>query len=176
MKMFFAPNGKPITSASACSFTCPNIEIDEADGSSGLGHFDDFPNFEALVIPGLGPLLMDTDSNEWLEKHCRLIEVDEDHDVWDDDAQAPSWDEGIVDACRRVQWLGQTLWAVEKLRQWSPTDIREDPTINAVLDNIIVGRVEGEMAGLLCRIDAYRAANPDITTLVADEEEEDAAV
>lgn len=175
-KIFFAPNGKPITEASACSFTCPNVEIDEDAGTSGLGHFDAFPNFEPLEIPGLGPCLMDIDSNEWLERHCRLIEVDDDYDEWDEASYPPAWDESISDACRRVQWLGQTLWAVEKLRKWSPSDISEDPTINAVLDNIIVGRVEGEMAGHLCRIDAYRQANPDITTLVVDEETEDAEV
>jgi hypothetical protein len=173
MKMFFAPNGKAITSVSARSFSCPNVEIDEKAGTADLGHFDDFPGFERLEVPGLGGMLMDNESDEWLERHCRLIKVDDDFDVWAEDAAPPSWPEDIVDACRRVQWLGQTLITVELLRSWSPRDIREDPTINAALNNIVVGRVEAEMAGLLCRIDTYRQANPDITEWIPDEESED---
>jgi hypothetical protein len=168
--MFFAPNGKPITSPAAVSFNSPNIEIND-DGTAGIGHFDDFPDFSHLDLPGLGNTLLDIDQNEWLESHCRLIEVDAEYDVWSDD-EAPAWPREIEDACHRVQYLGQTLWCLKKLRDWSPKDITTDPTISGALKHLIEDRVQAEIAPLQARIAAYRTANPDITAWAGVDEED----
>ncbi len=171
MKVFFAPNGKPITSTSAVSFNSPNIEVDEHTGTAGLGPFADFPRFYRFTIPGLGACLWCIDSNEWLEQHCRLIEVSDDFDVWSDDGP-PAWDDHIVHACSRVQHVGNVLWCVEKLRRFAPKDIAEDPTINAVLNNIIVGRVQAEIDTLQAQIAEYRKDRIEPTKLEQEEEEE----
>lgn len=173
MKMFFAPNGNPITRPATISFDCPDIEIQD-DGTAGQGGFDDFPSFEHLKLPGLGSVLIDMDSNEWLEQHCRLIEVDEDFDVWSFEMpEGLAWDDEIVAACTRAQWLGSTLWAVEKLKRWSPTDIVEDPTIAVALDTIICGRVQAEIDQHMAVIAAYRKNRVEPTTLVEPEPEDE---
>lgn len=175
MKMFFAPDGTPITTTAGVSFNSPNIEVDEEAGTAGLGHFDDFPNFEHLELPGLGNVLIDSDGTDWLEQHCRLIEVDDAYDVYSSGAEVRlAWDDEIVAACKRVEYLGRTLWGVKKLRDWSPPDVRDDPTINAALDHIVVGRVQVEIDGLQAKIANYRVGRVEPTVLELDEETEDA--
>lgn len=173
MKMFFAPDGTPITRPVTCSFNCPDIEVQD-DGTAGQGSFDDFPTFEMIEFPGLGTVLNDMDGEDWLEQHCRLIEVDEYYDVWDDKRlEPPAWDDEIVATCRRVQWLGSSLWAVEKFKRWSPTDIVQDPTIDTVLNTIIVGRVQAEIDRHMATIAAYRKGRVEPSTLVEPEPEDE---
>ncbi len=174
-KWFFAPSGRPITSLSARSFSSPEIKIDE-EGEAGLGSFDDFPHFEAINAPGYGEMGFDSDSDEWLLSHCRLIEVDDDEfDAWDDELVARlGWDDRIIAACTRMRYLVQNLWLTKELRSWLPTDVAEDPTIDAVITTIIEGRLRGEADQLQAEIDAYRATRVEPTSLIEEGEDVDA--
>lgn len=171
MKMFFAPNGLPITRAAGISFDSPDIELDH-EGNSDLGAFDQFPSFDRFEIPWLGYILLDSTGSEWLEQHCRLIEVDDDFDVWADKETDLAWDKAIVSACHRVQCLGQTLWCTEKLRRWSAEDLLDDPVFSVAIETIIEGRVKGEIATLQEQIRVWRAANPDVTTMLSEDAED----
>ena len=168
-KWLFAPSGLPITRISSYSFNSPEIEVDD-DGSTSLGWSGDYPTFEAMDVPGYGEMGLDTDCDEWLLSHCRLIEVDDDFDVWDEDfSDELAWDEEIVEKCGRMHHLTQNLWLTQQLREWLPTDVSQDPTIDAVLTNIIDGRLRGEADRLQLEIDAYRATRTEPTTLVEPE-------
>lgn len=172
-KYFFAPTGIVITRMSAVSWESTNIEVGDDDFAE-LGHHDDFPSFDPITLPGLGSVLLDDDGNEWLEQHCRLLEVGDDYDVHSNtQPEGLVWDDTIIDACSRVQWLGSVLWNVENLRRWAPSDIREDVTINAVLDSVIGARVQGEIDTLMAMIAEYRAARVEPATLVEPEPEDE---
>lgn len=167
-KMLFAPDGQPIVRPVTYSFSCPDIQL-AADGAAEVGSFDDFPSFSMVPAAEYGHTLTDVDSGDWLEAHCRLIEVG-DLDVWDDECRAPAWDDNIIADCTRARWLAQLLWPAKLLVDWAPKDLREDPTRKAVIDNIIIGRVRAELDVLMARIADYRKGRDEPASIVEPEE------
>lgn len=171
-KRLLAPSGRIITSISSHAFQGEIIRVDD-DGTFAGDGFGDFPHFTAWEYGGAN-LVVDTEGSEFLATHCRTVTVPEDFDDWLDEPFAP-WPGDIIQICFKAAWYAAGALILEAGRSWLPTEMREDTTVAAVFDNILIGRARGMADSLSAQVAAWRLNNPDVTHIPdPDEESEDA--
>jgi hypothetical protein len=163
-RRLFSPEGFLVESVmSLCITACP-IDYESAgpiaDDDLTLGSFSDFPNFESYNTSDNRQIVVDHEGTEFLAHHCRWVLCDP--TILDGEKdRIDAWDPDIVTACVRLVRLYDGVRQLKNLEVLLPKDWL-DTTCNAVLDNVLVGRMEGEIAGLNAKVDAYRATRTEI--------------
>lgn len=146
MLRLFAPSGLPITSVTLHGYPSGNAKFFD-DGTLEPGEYDldDFPNFEHyLTADDASAFVLDNDSSEWLERHCYVLEVDDDYDPWCD-ADAVPWPESVRDAAHRCAKLEDGVRQLFRMEKLLPPNWH-DSTTRAVIDTVLIGRLKAEIA------------------------------
>lgn len=173
IRVLLSPSGNVITTISSYSFAGEDASVD-VDGQLTGDGFDDFPSRSAWTW-GEDMLVMDRDGVEYLQSHCRLIWVDDDFDRWDHAMEqtlhSHAWPEDIRRMCAKAAHYAGGALLLEMGMRWCPQEMRDDPTIKAVMDNILLGRAKGMVESLCAQVAAWRKDNPDVTTLIEDDDE-----
>ncbi len=163
-KVLFSPRGLPITAITVHMIGgCP-VQFDD-DGKAEQDAFSDFPSFEDYTSTDNVQFVTDRDGAEFLVRHCRTVEVDEHFDAHGDEhTTIDAWDEHIVHACSRIAGLCDGVRQLDNLPRLLPHEWLDD-TCKAVIDGVLLGRMNAEIAALNREIDAYRAARTEIENI-----------
>lgn len=171
-KLLFCPSGKPATGVLEFAWTTQGEPIlddsgEVADSEWGGG---DFPTFERWLVDDDKAILMDEDGNEWLEQHCRLIEVFDGYDQWEHRDAISPWPDDIQSKCSRAVCLADGIKHITDAKERFPQGFY-DVTCQAV-EAVVVKRASAELAAIHTEIAAWRVVNPEPVTKL--EEPEDA--
>ncbi|MBX9717321.1 MAG: hypothetical protein K2X36_00565 [Microbacteriaceae bacterium] len=159
-KWLYAPNGLPIKRIAVYADTAVDIEI--VNTEIRQCSFDDFPYFSEFGI-GDEHHLFDDDDNEFMLRHCRWVEYD--NEVFDPcDHAIYGWSDPIIEACARVARLSCGLKAIHDFRNWMPHNWL-DTTGTVALDILLKGRIDGEIASLEEQIAIYRKGCVEVENL-----------
>jgi len=170
-KWLFAPHGYPIHYVQTRGWQSQELKFDK-DGTIIGTECDQFPEMQAFETPG-GDIVLDDDYNDFLVDHCRIVEVYEGFTRWDyDSTTEPAiepWPDHIVKACMRVATLQTVAANIGEARGWLPREYSDDFPFNAAIDNIVLGRLKGEIAALEAEIAEFRKGRVEPTRLEEDD-------
>lgn len=133
----------------------------------------DVPDFELIMTDSGQSIVVDAEERgEWLVEHCRPIDVDDEFEPEDYQGKIISpWPDEIVGYCRQVKRLHEVVRYVNMAKDIAPQGFC-DTTTATVLDAVVIGRCDAEIAALQARIDEYRKTDPRV--MFPDEENADA--
>lgn len=133
----------------------------------------DTPEMEIYEMSGGQHVVVDTDREEWLSSHCRVIVGDFEPEEYEEEGVISPWPEDIQKMCGRVLRLHDVVRCIGKLKKLAPLDFA-DTTTAVVLDQVVTKRCEVEIATLQAKIDKYREDDPRVVMPDEVEEDEDA--
>lgn len=166
----FCPNGRAVSDVIVYTFTSRGAEIDASTGEvSAEDHSaGDLPELDVYTMVGGDVCVQDCDGTEFLDRHCRIVEVWEAFDESTDEIDA--WPDEIVELCIRVLRLESGLVELKHFEQFMPQDFR-NPITAAVLDDILRRHIQEDIVACEAKIAAFRKGRVEVTKL---EEPEDA--
>ena len=176
-KLLISPRGTFIDQVVLFSMPGASVCLDN-EGNITDWSSDDSPNLRPWETDSGVKFVYNDDGEEFLDRHCRIIEVDEDFDEWDLDGKAviEPWPDEIVQACGRLARLEDSSIYLKRFETSLPEGF-DDTTIKVVLDKVIRGRIEDEIAQLEKLVTEFRAGRIEPTgpTCPPDEETDEAA-
>lgn len=181
MKMYFNPFGKGTTSVLCYGFPSRSVSVSD-DGEVDEDGTNDAPNLSVYTTTDdSSAYLLDDDGNEFLERHCRLVEVYAgfEPNPWnvdprDDDTShlIEAWSDEAVLWCSRIAALESGLVELKRFEQFMPNDWR-NPITAPIMDHHITGPILAEIGELETKLAAYRATRTEVEQIEdpADEQE-----
>lgn len=166
----FGPHGRPMTSMVTRGWQSSDIRVLK-DGSINSAGGSDYPQMEPYTGLHGAAILSDYDGNEFLETHCRVVEVYDDYDESDFETTPAiePWPDDIVEACVTICILEDAGQAFDEARKRAPAYL--DDTQRQVLDHVIFGKFEGLANQAEAKIVAFRKGRVEVTALKDPDEE-----